>query len=183
MPSSAVRTFSDPDDYAASIRGTSAEMTVMGRGHFRAKLIQVELYRLRMQRFSDNLPRIAHSAAVTGRAIVNFRIRTGPSMLANGVELKPTSIEMHTAQHQVSLGTHPQLFFAAHSQCRERHPDFRGQFGDVQSPIRVFLDHPAKPAHDQRVPALGRSVLAGLPFAEAPHKGLDQRLFEPCAAS
>jgi AraC-like DNA-binding protein len=96
MPSSAVRTFSDPDDYAASIRGTSAEMTVIGRGHFEAKLTQIELHRLRMQRFYDNLPRVAHSAAVTGRAIVNFRIRPGPSMLANGVELKPTSIMRHS---------------------------------------------------------------------------------------
>ena len=42
MPSTAVRTFSDPDDYAASIRGTSAEMTVVGRGHFKAKLTQIE---------------------------------------------------------------------------------------------------------------------------------------------
>jgi len=96
MPSSAVRTFSDPDDYTASIRGTSAEMTVIGRGHFEAKLTQIELHRLRMQRFYDNLPRVAHSAAVTGRAIVNFRIRPGPSMLANGVELKPTSIMRHS---------------------------------------------------------------------------------------
>jgi len=36
MPSSVVQTFSDPDDYAASIRGTRAEMTVIGRGHFDA---------------------------------------------------------------------------------------------------------------------------------------------------
>jgi len=96
MPSTAVRTFSDPDDYAASIRGTSAEMTVVGRGHFKAKLTQIELHRLRMQRFSDNLPRIAHSAAVIWRAIINFRLLPGPSMLANGVELEPTSIIRHS---------------------------------------------------------------------------------------
>jgi hypothetical protein len=71
-------------------------MTVVGRGRFEAKLTQIELNRLRMQRFSDNLPRVAHSAAVTGRAIINFRIRPGPSMLANGVELEPTSIMRHS---------------------------------------------------------------------------------------
>jgi hypothetical protein len=54
MPSSVVRTFTDPDDYAAAIRGTRAEMTVIGRGHFDAKHTQIELHRLRMQRFSDN---------------------------------------------------------------------------------------------------------------------------------
>jgi len=67
MPSSAVRTFTDPDDYATSIRATRAEMTVMGRGHFTANLTRIDLHRLWMQRFSDNLPRIAHSAAISGR--------------------------------------------------------------------------------------------------------------------
>ena len=59
MPSSAVRTFTDPDDYAASIRATKAELTVTGRGRFAAKLIRIDLHRLWMQRFSDNLPRVA----------------------------------------------------------------------------------------------------------------------------
>ena len=58
MPSSAVRTFSDPDDYATSIRATKAEVTVSGRGKFTAKLIRIDLHRLWMQRFSDNLPRV-----------------------------------------------------------------------------------------------------------------------------
>ena len=38
MPSSAVRRFTDSDDYAAAIRATRAEITVTGRGHFTAKL-------------------------------------------------------------------------------------------------------------------------------------------------
>ena len=78
--------------YAVSIRGTRAEMTVIGRGHFDAKLTRIELHRLRTQQFSDNLPRIAHSAAVTGRAIINFRIQSGPSLLAGSAELEPTNI-------------------------------------------------------------------------------------------
>jgi len=58
MPSSAVRTFSDADDYATSMRATKAEVTVTGRGRFTAKLIRIDLHRLWMQRFSDNLPRV-----------------------------------------------------------------------------------------------------------------------------
>jgi hypothetical protein len=46
MPSSAVQTFTDPDGYAASIRATRAELTVMGRGHFTAKLIRIDLHQL-----------------------------------------------------------------------------------------------------------------------------------------
>jgi hypothetical protein len=34
MPSSAVQTFTEPDEYAAAIGGTRAEMTVIGLGHF-----------------------------------------------------------------------------------------------------------------------------------------------------
>src|SRR6516162_760755 len=97
MPSSAVRTFSDPDDYAAAIRATKAEVVVTGRGQFTAKLIRIDLHRLWMQRYSDNLPRVAHSAPMTGRAIISFRTRPGPSLLSGGVEMHPTKI-MRTAE-------------------------------------------------------------------------------------
>jgi hypothetical protein len=46
MPSSAVRTFADPDAYASAIRATKAELTVTGRGQFAAKIIRTDLHRL-----------------------------------------------------------------------------------------------------------------------------------------
>ena len=92
MPSSAVRTFTDPDDYAAAIRATKAEVVVTGRGQFTAKLIRIDLHRLWMQRFSDNLPRVGHSAAMTGRAIISFRTQPGPNLLLGGAEMHPTNI-------------------------------------------------------------------------------------------
>jgi len=95
MPSSAVRRFTDSDDYAAAIRATRAEITVTGRGHFTAKLTRIDLHRLRMQRFSDNLPRVGHSAVMNGRAIISFRTHPGPSLLWGGVETKPASITRH----------------------------------------------------------------------------------------
>ena len=60
MLPSVVRTFSDADDYAAAIRQGTVEMTVTGCGHFAAKLTRIDLHSLWMQRFSENLPRIAH---------------------------------------------------------------------------------------------------------------------------
>jgi AraC-like DNA-binding protein len=96
MPSSAVREFTDSDDYAATIRATRAEMTVTGRGHFAAKLIRIDLHRLWMQRFSENLPRIGHSANVRGRAIISFRTQPGPDLLWSGVEMLPTDITRHS---------------------------------------------------------------------------------------
>jgi hypothetical protein len=58
MPSSAVRSFAEPDAYAASIRAGEIELTVSGRGDFNAKLTGIDLHHLWMQRFSENLPRI-----------------------------------------------------------------------------------------------------------------------------
>ena len=96
MPDSAVLTFTDPDDYAAAIRATRAEMTVTGRGQFAAKITRIDLHRLWMQRFSDNLPRVGHSAAVMGRAIISFRTHPGPSLLWGGAEMGPTNITRHS---------------------------------------------------------------------------------------
>ncbi len=95
MPSSVVRTFTDSDDYASAIRATRAEITVTARGHFAAKIARINLHRLWMQRFSDNLPRVGHSAATTGRATISFRIQPGPSLLWGGAEMHPTNIVRH----------------------------------------------------------------------------------------
>ena len=94
MPSSAVRTFTDPDDYAAYIRNSTAEMTITGCGVFNAKLTRIDLHRLWMQRLSDNLPRIAHGADMR-RPSITFRTRPGPSLLWGGVEMRPTHIVRH----------------------------------------------------------------------------------------
>jgi AraC-like DNA-binding protein len=96
MLSSDVRAFSDPDDYTASMRGTSAETTVIGRGQFTASLTRIVLQRLWMQRFSDNLPRIARAANAAGRAFVSFRTEPGPRLFAGGLEIHPTSVLRHS---------------------------------------------------------------------------------------
>ena len=95
MPSSAVCTFSDPDEYAAAIRNTKAEVTVTGRGRFTAEITRIDLHRLWMQRFSDDLPRVGHSAATSGRVIISFRTKPGPSLLWGGAEMQLTNIVRH----------------------------------------------------------------------------------------
>jgi len=92
MPSSAVYTFTDPDHYAAMARATSVELTISKCGSFAAKLVRIDLHRLWMQRFCDNLPRIGHWANVAGRAIISFRTEPGPSLLSSGVEMAPSEI-------------------------------------------------------------------------------------------
>jgi AraC-like DNA-binding protein len=92
MPSSNVRSFTDPDSYAAAIRQGMVEMTVTGRGQFAAQLIRIDLHRLWMQRFAENRPRIAHIESPGKRAVVSFQTRPGPSLSFNGVDLLPTNI-------------------------------------------------------------------------------------------
>ena len=83
-------------------------MTVTGRGRFTAKLTRIDLHRLWMQRFSDDLPRVAHTSHMPGRAFIQFRTQPGPSLLAGGLELRPTEIIRHSdgdAYHHRSSGS------------------------------------------------------------------------------
>jgi AraC-like DNA-binding protein len=95
MLSSAVGTFTDPDDYAGSLQGTSAQLAIIERGSFAAKLIRVKLHRQWMQRFSESLPRIGHYANDAGRAVITFRTRPGPSVITAGLEMSMSNILLH----------------------------------------------------------------------------------------
>jgi AraC-like DNA-binding protein len=107
MPSSAVRTFSEPDDYAAAIRAGTVEVIVTGRGKFAAKQARIDLHQLWMQRLSDNLPRVWHAAIMPGIAGIWFYTQRGPSLVYGGVEvqagqiLRPREGEQY---YQVSSG-------------------------------------------------------------------------------
>jgi AraC-like DNA-binding protein len=95
MLSSAVRCFADPDDFAAAIRQSTVQLTVTGHGQFTGKIIRIDLHRLWMQRFSENLPLIAHSDSQGGRAVISFRTQPGPSLSWGGAELRPENIIRH----------------------------------------------------------------------------------------
>ena len=97
MPSSAVRAFTDPDEYAASIRQGTVDLTVTEKGYFAAKITRIDLHRLWMQRFSENLSRVSHVAGWGGRAVIAFRTEPGPSFLRSGMEMQPTVIIRHSA--------------------------------------------------------------------------------------
>ena len=92
MPSSTVQSFTDPDDYAASLRVSHAELAVTGRGVFSAKLVRIDLHRLWLQQLSDDLPRVVRSVNVPGRAFVAFRTGPGPSIMRNGAEHQPSDV-------------------------------------------------------------------------------------------
>ena len=95
MLSSAVRTFSDPDDYGAAIRQANAQVLVTGRGHFTAQITRIDLHCLWMQRLSESLPRIIQTDMLGGRAVITFRTQSGPDLSWSGFGLQPGQIMRH----------------------------------------------------------------------------------------
>jgi AraC-like DNA-binding protein len=96
MPSSSVRSFSDPDDYAAAIRQVKVSLTLTGRGDFAARLHRIDLHRLWMQRFSESLPRISRAEIFGERGVISFRTQAGPALSWGGTDLPPGAILRHT---------------------------------------------------------------------------------------
>jgi len=92
MPSSAVRTFTDPDEYFAGIRNLQIE-GVVARGEFRAELTRIDLHRLFMCRFDENLSRVMKVTPSGKRAGIVFATDPGgPAMLTNGIEISNREI-------------------------------------------------------------------------------------------
>jgi len=90
--SSRVRTFVDPDEYTEYFRGGRAELTITGRGKFAAKIVSIDLHHMGLQRFSDDLPRIAYAVEYPDQSAISFRTEPGPALLRSGAEMLPTTI-------------------------------------------------------------------------------------------
>jgi AraC-like DNA-binding protein len=93
MPSSAVRTFSDPVEFFTGIRNLQIVGIVQRRGAFRARSTRVDLHRLWMHRFDEDLPRIMKVTPSRKRAVITFLIGADqPAMQVNGIEISPNQI-------------------------------------------------------------------------------------------
>ena len=88
MPSSVVRTFTDPDAYFAGIRNLQIEAVVLRRGEFHAEATRIDLHRLWMHRFDESLPRIMRVTPSGMRAGIVFASAPGQqAMQINGIEI------------------------------------------------------------------------------------------------
>jgi len=72
MPSSTIRTFSDPYEYQEAVRATDVRLIVTARGEYEADLTQIDLHRLWMQRSRLSLPIISHTASHKARSPIFF---------------------------------------------------------------------------------------------------------------
>src|SRR6516162_1726931 len=93
MPSSAVRTFTDPVEYFTGIRNLQIAGIVERRGEFRAESKIIELPRLWMCRFDENLPRTMKVTPSGRRAWIVFATDPDqPATLINGIEISQAQI-------------------------------------------------------------------------------------------
>lgn len=95
MPSSAVQTYDNPNEYGSAIRAARAEIMAVGRGAFSAKLVRIDLHQLWMQRFSETLPRLGRAATSPTRAIISFPTQPGPSLFWGGREAYWGTVHLH----------------------------------------------------------------------------------------
>lgn len=189
MPSSQIRTFTDPDDYASAIRQGTVELTITERGRFAATLVRIDLHRLWMQRFSENLARTSHIAGWGGRAVVAFRTRPGPRLFSAGIEMRPTDITRHVQGESYYRRSSGPVSYAGMSLPVEDAAAIGETLAgcDLTPPRNAVLITPRTPAMErlQRLhAAAGRlaeeapEIIANLDAA----RGLEQALIEALAA-
>lgn len=94
MPSSAMRTFTDPDAYFGGIRNLQVDGVVTRRGKFHAEATRIDLHRLWMHRFDEKLPQIMRVVPSGARSLILFPTDPDRAMLANGIEASQEQIVM-----------------------------------------------------------------------------------------
>jgi hypothetical protein len=93
MPSSAVRTFTDPVEYFTGIRNLQIVGIVQRRGEFRAASTRVDLHQLWMHRFDEDLPHIMKVTPSRTRAVITFLTGADqPGVQVNGIEISQNQI-------------------------------------------------------------------------------------------
>ena len=91
MPSSSVRTFTDPGEYATALPHASVNIVVKRPGVFTAKLTSIDFHRLWIQSLSEDLPRTSYNEMSAERAFVVFQTR--PDVLTDQKVLPIPSAE------------------------------------------------------------------------------------------
>jgi AraC-like DNA-binding protein len=95
MPSSAIRTFADPEMYFGGIRNLQIDGVITKRGEFRAESTRIDLHRLWMHRFDESLPRIMRITPSGKRSLILFATDPyQPEMQVSGIEASHDQIAM-----------------------------------------------------------------------------------------
>ena len=106
MAWSKVCAFADPFQYTSAVRAADMQVFPTARGEFRAKLTQVTMNQLWMQRFTENLARIHKGATRPGRRIFSFLTEDQPEVRNRGrlQSLGELCVEDCEMQHVATSG-------------------------------------------------------------------------------
>jgi AraC-like DNA-binding protein len=105
MPSCSVRTSSDPDEYRATIRPASVELSVTARGQFAASVTRLDFDRLWLQRGRESLPRIWHVGPSRERAIIGFLTGGKADAVRNGARFRHGDLALLSRRHDYRYRT------------------------------------------------------------------------------
>jgi AraC-like DNA-binding protein len=110
MPSSATRTFTDPDSYFAGIRNLQIDGVITGRGKFHAESTRIDLHRLWMYRFDESLPRIMRVTPSGKRSVILFATDPNqPRIQVSGIERSQDQITV--------IGSHGPYYLRSSAAC------------------------------------------------------------------
>jgi AraC-like DNA-binding protein len=106
MAWSRVSTFTDPFQCQSALQSADqAEILPTARGSFHVELTQIAMDKLRMQRFTINLPQVVMAAKTSDRQAIAFLLERSSSSLQHcGIEVTPHDIVVydHDVLHQRS---------------------------------------------------------------------------------
>jgi AraC-like DNA-binding protein len=106
MPGSVTSVFSEPEDFQAALSEDGVlGMLITGHGHFRARLTQITLHRLRLLAAEEHLPRIAFVAVPADAVLVLLPIGSGPSPIWGGIGMRAGEIITLGADQRVHART------------------------------------------------------------------------------
>jgi hypothetical protein len=106
MIGSITSAFSEPEDFAAALRGEGcAVLLITGHGEFRAQLTQVTLHHLCLSAAEEQLSRIAFVAAPADTLVISFPIGSGTLPICGGTGLQPDEMMILTSGEQVHMRT------------------------------------------------------------------------------
>src|SRR5690349_6912044 len=83
------RSFADPNQYQAAIRGGDSLYSILGRGVFGADLTEIEIGQVTLQRGRETLPRLATSGIPANKIGILAWPSTGPLPVVRGVQVQP----------------------------------------------------------------------------------------------
>ena len=86
------RSFADPDQYQAAIRGGDSLYALLGRGTFHAELTDIEVGGLKLQRGRESLPRLAASGIPSNKVGVVLWAKDRRLPVVRGVQIRPGEI-------------------------------------------------------------------------------------------